>query len=72
MLNSCEEDKICTKHRIVTFKQRHNEVKVTEKAVEKTPKKKLYCIPSRNPSTDKIEINTLMRNDPSFETEEMC
>ena len=40
ILKSCEEDKICTMHRIVTFEQRHKEVKATEKPVEKTLEKK--------------------------------
>ena len=60
MLKNCEEDHICTIHRIVTFEQtskKGKEVKSDFKPMEK----QLYHIPSRNKKTGLIEVNTLRK-----------
>ena len=62
MLKNCEEDQICTIHRIVTFEQTYQkgkEVKSDLKPVEK----QLYCIPARNKKTGLIEVNTPMKEE---------
>ena len=55
MLHSCEDSQICTNHEIVTF--------------NKNPKKRmggkydpdLYHVPTRNPRTCRLEVNTLLK-----------
>ena len=64
MLKTCEEDQICTIHRVVTFVQKpvkENEVNSEFQKVEKS----LYHIPTRNKKTGKIEVNTLLKKDLS-------
>ena len=55
MLKSCNEDNICTIHKIATFQQTSEDTK--PQLVEK----EMYCIPIRNLKTGKIEINTLLK-----------
>ena len=57
MLKSCDEENICTIHIIATFEPIDSTMKT--KAVEK----ELYCIPIRNTSTGKIEINSPLKKD---------
>ena len=60
MLKSCQEDHICTIHRVVTFEQKpvkEKEVKSKFQKVEKS----LYDILTRNKKTGKIEVNTLFK-----------
>ena len=62
MLKNCDEDQICTVHRIVTFEQtsqKGKEVKSDCKPVEK----QIYHIPSRNKKTGLIEVKTLMKEE---------
>ena len=64
MLKTCEEDQICTIHRVVTFEQKpvkEKEVKSEFQKIEKI----LYHIPTRKKKTDKIEVNTLLKKDLS-------
>ena len=65
MLRTCQDDKICTIHRIVSF----DEVPVKgkgNKTVEKQVGKDLYHIPSRNEKTGRIEVNTLLKKGEYF------
>ena len=65
MLRTCQDDKICTIHRIVSF----DKVPVKgegDKTVEKQVGKDLYHIPIRNEKTGKIEINTLLKKGEYF------
>ena len=55
MIKSCNEDNICTMHKIATFQQTSEDTK--PQLVEK----EMYCIPIRNLKTGKIEINTLLK-----------
>ena len=64
MSKTCEEDQICTIHRVVTFEQKsviEKEVKSEFQKVEKS----LYHITTTNKKTGKIEVNTLLKNDLS-------
>ena len=64
MLKPCEEDQICTIHRVVTFQQKpvkEKEVKSKFQKVEKS----LQHILTRNRKTGKIEVNTLLKKDLS-------
>ena len=64
MLKSCNEDNICTIHKIATFQQTSEDTK--PQLVEK----EMYCIPIRNLKTGKIEINTLLKkNEFLYSTE---
>ena len=54
MLKSCNEDSICTIHKIATFQQ-------TSEVTKPQLVEKMYCIPIRNPKTGKIVINTLLK-----------
>ena len=65
MLRTCQDDKICTIHRIVSF----DKVPVKgegDKTVEKQVGKDLYHIPIRNEKTGKIEVNTLLKKGEYF------
>ena len=57
MLKSCDEENICTIHNIATFEP------IDSTMIPKAVEKELYCIPIRNTSTGKIEINTLLKKD---------
>ena len=60
ILKTCEEDWICTIHRVVTFEQKpmkEKEVKFEFYKVEKS----LYHIPTRNKKTGNTEVNTLLK-----------
>ena len=65
MLRTCQDDRICTIHKIVTF----DKVPVKgegDKTVEKQVEKDLYHIPTRNEKTDKIEVNNLLKRGEYF------
>ena len=65
MLRTCQDDKICTIHRIVSS----DKVLVKgegDKTVEKQVGKDLYHIPIRNEKADKIEVNTLLKKGEYF------
>ena len=65
MLRTCQDDKICRIHRIVSF----DKVPVKregDKTVEKQVGKDLYHIPSRNENTGRIEVNTLFERESIF------
>ena len=65
MLRTCQDDKVCTIHRIVSF----DKVPVKgegDKTVEKQVGKDLYHIPSRNEKTGRIEVNTLLKKGEYF------
>ena len=60
MFRTCQDDKLCTKHRIVSF----DKVPVKgegDKTFEKQVGKDLYHIPIRNEKTGKVEVNTLLK-----------
>ena len=64
-LRPCQDDKICTIHRIVSF----DKVPVTgegDKTVEKQVGKDLYHTPTRNEKMGKIEVNTLLKKGAYF------
>ena len=61
MLKTCEEDQICTIHRVFTFEQKPVKEKV--KSEFQKVEKSLYHIPTRNKKTGKIEANTLFKKD---------
>ena len=64
MLKTCEDDQICTIHRVVNFKQKpvkEKEVKSEFQKVERS----LYHIPTRNKKTGMNEVNTLLKKDLS-------
>ena len=65
MLKTCQDDTICTIHRIVSF----DKVPMKGeggKTVEKQVGKDLYHIPIRNEKTGKIEVNTLLKKGEYF------
>ena len=65
MLSTCQDDKICTIHRIVSFAK----VPVKgegDKTKEKQVGKDLYHIPTRNEKTGKTEVNTLLKTGEYF------
>ena len=65
MLRTCQDDMICTIHRIVSF----DKVPVKEegdKTKEKQVGKDLYHIPTRNEKTGKTEVNTLLKKEEYF------
>ena len=64
MLKTCEEDQICTIHRVVTFEQKPVKEKEVNSEFQKV-EKSLYHIPTRNKKTGKIEVNTLLKKDLS-------
>ena len=64
-LRTCQDDKICTMHKIVTF----DKVPVKgkgDKTEEKQVEKDLYHIPTRNDKTGKIEANPLLKKGEYF------
>ena len=64
MLKTCEEDQICTIHRVDTFEQKlvkEKEVKYEFQKVEK----RLYHILTRNKKPGENEINTILKKDLS-------
>ena len=65
MLKTCEEDQICTTHRVVTFEQRHVKEEEVKSEVQKV-EKSLYHILTRNGKTGKIEVNILLKKDLSL------
>ena len=62
MLKTCEEDQICTIHRVVTFEQKPVKEKEVNSEFQKV-EKSLYHIPTRNKKTGRIEVNTLLKRD---------
>ena len=64
MLKTCEEDQICTIHRVVTFEQKPVKEKELKSEFQKV-EKSLYYIPTRNKKTGKIEVNNLLKKDLS-------
>ena len=60
MLKTCEEDQICTIHKVVIFEQNPVKEKKVNSELEKI-EKSLYHIPTRNKKTGKIEVNTLLK-----------
>ena len=65
MLRMCQDDEICTIHRIVSF----DKVPVKgegDKTVEKQAGKDWYHIPIRNEKTGKTEVNTLLKKGEYF------
>ena len=65
MPRTCQDDKICTIHRVVSF----DKVSVKgegDKTVEKQVGKDLYHIPTKNEKTSKIEVNTLLKKGEYF------
>ena len=74
MLRTCEEEQICTIHKIATFlsseigsRPRHQHYGNGEECPRliKEKTQKLYDIPIWNAKTGKVEVNTLMRDEPS-------
>ena len=74
MLRTCEEDQICTIHKIATFhsseigsRHRHQDYDNGKDCPRliKEREQKLYHIPTWNAKTGKVEVNTLMRDEPS-------
>ena len=64
LLETCEEDQICTICKVVTFEQRPVKGKEVNSEFQKV-EKSLYDIPTRNKKTSKIEVNTLLKKDLS-------
>ena len=64
MLKTCEEDQICTIHRVVTFEQKSVKEKEVNSEFQKV-EKSLYQIPTRDKKTSKTEVNTLLKKDLS-------
>ena len=62
ILQSCEENQICTAHEIVTFDQNPREGK-DDKSETKPEEENLHYIPTRHPRTIRIKVNTLLRKD---------
>ena len=62
MLRSCEEDEICTIHKIATFEQKPKNGK-EDKSESKPVEENLYHIPTRNVKTGKTKVNTLLKKD---------
>ena len=57
MLQSCEGSQICTIHKIVMFDQNPKEGK--DGTSDPNPTKgNLYYVPTRNPRTGRLEVNT--------------
>ena len=74
MLRTCEEEQICTIHKVATFhsskigsRPRHQHYDNGEECPRliKEKTQKLYHIPTWNAKTGKAEMNTLMRDKPS-------
>ena len=74
MLRTCEEEQICTIHKIATFhsfkigsRPRHQHYDNGEECPRlfKEKTQNLYHTPTWNAKTGVVEVNTLMRNEPS-------
>ena len=65
MLRTCQDDKICTVHRTVSFDKIPMKGE-GGKTVEKQVQKDLYHISIRNEKTGKIEVNTLLKRENIF------
>ena len=74
MLRTCEEEQICTIHKIATFHSseigsrprcQHCDSREECPRLIKEKTKKLYHIPTWNAKTGKVEVNTLMKDDSS-------
>ena len=74
MLRTCEEEQICTIHKIATFhsseigsRPRHQHCDNGEECPRliKEKTQKLYHIPTWNAKTGMVEVNTLMRDELS-------
>ena len=62
MLHFCEDSQICTIHEIVMFDQ--NPRKGRDGKSDPDPTKgNLYYVPTRNPRTGRLEVNTLLKKD---------
>ena len=62
MLHSCEDSQICTLHEIVMFDQNPREGRDGKSYPDPT-KGNLYYVPTRNPRTGRLEVNTLPKKD---------
>ena len=62
MLCSCEDCQICTLHKIVTFDWNPKEGRDGKSDPDPT-KGNLYYVPTRNPRTGRLEVNTLPKKD---------
>ena len=62
MIHSCEDSQICTLHEIVTLDQNPKEGRDGNSDPDPI-KRNLYYVPTRNPRTGKLEVNTLPKND---------
>ena len=64
ILKTCEEDQICTIHKVVTSEQKPVKVKEVNSEFQKV-EKSLYQIQTRNKKTGQFEVNTLLKKDLS-------
>ena len=62
MLCSCEESQICTLHKIVTFELKPRKG-MNGKSDPDPTKGNLYYVPTRNPRTGRLEVNTLPKKE---------
>lgn len=63
MLKSCDEDQVCSIHKIITFcKKGEGDQILAENKIE-TKEENLYHIPWKNPKTNKIEIHTVVKKE---------
>ena len=58
MLASCEDSEICMLHEIVMFNQNSREGRNGKSGPDPT-KGNLYYVPTKNPRTGRLEVNTL-------------
>ena len=61
MLYSCMDSQICTLHEILTFDQNPREGRDGKSDSDPT-KGNLYYVPTRNPRTGRLEVNTLPKD----------
>ena len=62
MLRSCEDSQICTIHKIVSFARNPREGR-DDTSDPNTTEGNFYYVPTRNPKTGRLEVNTLPRKD---------
>ena len=62
MLQSCEENQICTIHKIVTFDQKPRKGK-DDKSETKPKERNVYYVSTRHTKTGETEVNTLLKKD---------
>ena len=62
MLHSCEDSQICTIHEIVSFARNPKEGR-DDTSNPNTTMGNFYYVPTRNPKTGRLEVNTLPRKD---------